>query len=163
MKQILQDVGTGKVSVYDVPSPGVQRGRLLVRTAASLISAGTEKLVVESGQKSLLSKAKERPDLVKQVIQKARTEGILNTFTAVKAKLDSKGALGSQRRRYCCCSRRRCVGLQRRRPRGMRGRRLCFTCRGYLGTSKSLRDGFPRNSVLTRGVLARWARSHFRA
>lgn len=94
MKQILQDVGTGKVSVYDVPAPSVQRGRLLVRTAASLISAGTEKLVVESGQKSLLTKAKERPDLVKQVIQKARTEGILNTFIAVKAKLDSKGALG---------------------------------------------------------------------
>jgi len=94
MKQILQDVGTGNVSVYEVPAPSVQRGRLLVRTAASLISAGTEKMAVESGQKSLLAKAKERPDLVKQVIQKAKTEGIVNTFTAVRAKLDSKGALG---------------------------------------------------------------------
>ena len=94
MKQILQDVGTGDVSVYEVPAPSVQRGRLLVRTAASLISAGTERVAVESGRKNLLAKAKERPDLVKQVIEKARTEGIVSTFTAVRAKLDSKNALG---------------------------------------------------------------------
>src|SRR4051794_17934871 len=94
MKQILQDVGTGKVAVHDVPSPGVQQGRLLVRTEASLISAGTEKVVVESGKQSLLSKAKERPELVKQVIEKVKTEGLLNTITAVRAKLDSKSALG---------------------------------------------------------------------
>jgi predicted dehydrogenase/threonine dehydrogenase-like Zn-dependent dehydrogenase len=94
MKQVLQDVGTGKIGVLEVPAPAVQRGRLLVRTAASLISAGTEKMVVDSGKQSLLSKAKERPDLVRQVIDKARTEGIMNTFTAVRAKLDSKNPLG---------------------------------------------------------------------
>src|SRR5258708_2723452 len=94
MKQILQNARSGIVSVYDVPSPSVQPGRLLVRTAASLISAGTEKQAVESGKKSLLSKAKERPDLVKQVIEKVKTEGLLNTYAAVQAKLDGTTALG---------------------------------------------------------------------
>ncbi len=94
MKQILQNMRSGVVSVYDVPSPGVQRGRVLVRTAASLISAGTEKTAVDSGKKNLLARAKERPDLVKQVIDKARTEGLMNTYTAVKAKLDGTTALG---------------------------------------------------------------------
>lgn len=85
---------SGVVGVYDVPPPGVQRGRLLVRTAASLISAGTEKNTVDMGKKSLLGKARQRPDLVKQVIEKARTEGLMNTYTAVKAKLDGTKALG---------------------------------------------------------------------
>jgi polar amino acid transport system substrate-binding protein len=94
MKQILQNMRSGVVAVYDVPKPGVQRGRLLVRTAASLISAGTEKNTVDMGKKSLLGKARQRPDLVKQVIEKARTEGLMNTYTAVKAKLDGTTALG---------------------------------------------------------------------
>ena len=85
---------SGVVSVYDVPSPGVQRGRLLIRTAASLISAGTEKNTVDMGKKSLLGKARQRPDLVKQVIDNARTEGLMNTYTVVKAKLDGTTALG---------------------------------------------------------------------
>lgn len=94
MKQILQNMRSGVVSVYDVPTPAVHRGRVLVRTAASLISAGTERTVVESGKKGLLGRAKERPELVKQVIDRARTEGIANTYAAVKAKLDSTTALG---------------------------------------------------------------------
>src|SRR5436190_523036 len=94
MKQILQNMRSGVVAVYDVPPPGVQRGRLLVRTAASLISAGTEKNTVDMGKKNLLGKARQRPDLVKQVIEKARTEGLMNTYTAVKAKLDGTTALG---------------------------------------------------------------------
>src|SRR5688572_4961703 len=94
MKQILQNVRSGVVSAYDVPSPSVQRGRILVRTATSLISAGTEKVAVESGKKSLLGKAKERPDLVKQVIEKVRTEGLLKTYRSVQNKLDGTTALG---------------------------------------------------------------------
>ncbi len=85
---------SGGVTVGDVPPPTIQRGQLLVRTAASLISAGTERNTVELGKRSLLGKAKQRPDLVKQVIQKARTEGLMSTYTAVKAKLDGKTALG---------------------------------------------------------------------
>ncbi|MFN2452933.1 MAG: bi-domain-containing oxidoreductase [Pyrinomonadaceae bacterium] len=94
MKQILQNLKTGDVAVTDVPPPVAQRGRVLVRTVASLISAGTERMAVDMGKKNLLGKARERPDLVKQVIQKAQTEGLLNTFNAVRAKLSSQTALG---------------------------------------------------------------------
>jgi len=94
MKQILQNYKTGVVSVTDVPPPIAQRGRVLVRTAASLISAGTERMAVELGRKSLLGKARERPDLVKQVIRKAQREGLANTLTAVQSKLNAANALG---------------------------------------------------------------------
>jgi len=94
MKQILQNLKTGELSVTDVPPPLAQHGRVLVRAAASLISAGTERMAVDLGQKSLFGKARERPDLVKQVIQKAKNEGLLNTFNAVRAKLNSSNALG---------------------------------------------------------------------
>ncbi len=94
MKQILQDKRSGGVSVHDVPSPTVQSGRLLVRTAASLISAGTERGAVETGKKGLLGKALQRPDLVKQAIEKVRTEGLVKALTAVKAKLAGSTALG---------------------------------------------------------------------
>src|SRR6185369_16298856 len=94
MKQVLQNIKTGEVSITDVPLPSVRPGFVLVRTAASLISAGTERLTVEAGQKSLVSRAMAQPALVKQVIQRARTEGVANTVDAVRAKLASAIALG---------------------------------------------------------------------
>lgn len=94
MKQILQNRQSGKASVVQVPVPVVQRGRVLVRTVASLISAGTEKAAVELGRKSLLRRAREQPELVKKVFEKVKTEGLFNTFDAVQAKLNSAGALG---------------------------------------------------------------------
>ncbi len=94
MKQVIQDLRTRQLKVSDVPPPVAQRGRVLVRTSASLISAGTERNTVEMGKRSLFGKARERPDLVKQVIQKAQREGVLNTLTAVRAKLGSVTALG---------------------------------------------------------------------
>jgi polar amino acid transport system substrate-binding protein len=94
MKQVIQDLRTRQLKVADVPPPVVQPGRVLVRTVASLISAGTERMTVEMGKRSLLGKARERPDLVKQVIQKAQQEGVMNTLTAVRAKLGSVTALG---------------------------------------------------------------------
>ncbi len=94
MKQVLQNNRTGELTVAEVPIPTIQRGRVVVRTAASLISAGTERMAVEMGQKSLLGKARERPDLVKQVIQKAKNEGLANTINAVRAKLESTRSLG---------------------------------------------------------------------
>src|SRR4028119_849518 len=96
MKQILQNYKTGEVSVAEVPPPVVERGRVLVRTAASLISAGTERMAVELGRKSLIGKARERPDLVRQVIQKAQREGLANTITAVQSKLNAANALGDR-------------------------------------------------------------------
>ncbi len=94
VKQILQNLKTGTVTVTDVPAPVVRPGFVMVRTAASLISAGTERMTVEAGQKSLLGRAVDQPALVKQVIQKARTEGVLNTIEAVRSKLGSLVALG---------------------------------------------------------------------
>ncbi|HKQ99926.1 MAG TPA: bi-domain-containing oxidoreductase [Pyrinomonadaceae bacterium] len=94
MKQILQNNKTGEMAVADVPTPVVQRGRVLVRAAASLISAGTEKMAVDEGRKSLIDRARERPELVKQVIERAKTEGLVKTFNAVRSKLGSSTALG---------------------------------------------------------------------
>jgi polar amino acid transport system substrate-binding protein len=94
MKQVIQDLRTRELKVTEVPPPVAQRGRVLVRTVASLISAGTERSTVEMGNRSLFGKARERPDLVKQVIQKAQNEGIVSTLNAVRAKLGSVTALG---------------------------------------------------------------------
>ncbi len=94
MKQILQNNKTGRMTVADVPSPTVQRGRVLVRAAASLISAGTEKMAVDEGKKSLLERARERPELVRQVIERAKNEGVVKTINAVRSKLGSSTALG---------------------------------------------------------------------
>ena len=69
MKQIVQNLKTGDVDVMDVPVPATRPGFVLVRTASSLISAGTERLTVEAGQKTLISRALEQPHLVKQVIE----------------------------------------------------------------------------------------------
>ena len=94
MKQLLQNLKTGEGLVADVPAPAVQRGRVLVRAAASLVSAGTERAFVELGRKSLLGKAKERPDLVGKVLEKVKSEGLLSTLQSVREKLDESHALG---------------------------------------------------------------------
>jgi polar amino acid transport system substrate-binding protein len=94
MKQILQNNKTGRLEVVEVPPPVAQRGRVLVRTARSLISAGTERMTVDQGKKSLLERARENPELVKQVLERARNEGVLKTFNAVRSKLGSFTALG---------------------------------------------------------------------
>ena len=94
MKQVLQNRKTGKVAVVDVPVPALQRGRVLVGTVASLISSGTERAAVEQARKSLLQEARERPDLVRSVLEKARTDGLKQTFGAVRDKLAASHALG---------------------------------------------------------------------
>jgi predicted dehydrogenase/threonine dehydrogenase-like Zn-dependent dehydrogenase len=94
MKQILHNLRTGEAMVADVPAPIAQPGRVLVRTAASLISAGTERAVVELGRKSLVAKAKERPDLVKKVIEKVKDEGLMSALGSVREKLSASHALG---------------------------------------------------------------------
>src|SRR5687767_5401873 len=94
MKQILQSFRTGELQVADVPPPAAQSGRVRVRTVASLISSGTERMSLQLGKKTLLGKARERPDLVKQVLQKVKTEGLVNTANVVRARLDSSKALG---------------------------------------------------------------------
>ncbi len=94
MKQVLQDLRTGETVVVEVPVPALRAGMVLVRTAASLVSAGTERMVVEFAEKSLLGKARSRPDLVRQVLEKARREGWLSTVEAAFNRLDQPLPLG---------------------------------------------------------------------
>ena len=94
MKQLLQNIKTGETDVAEVPVPHPGEGSALIRTAASLVSAGTERMVVEFAQKSLVGKAQSRPDLVKQVLNKARREGLLTTLEAARNRLDQPMALG---------------------------------------------------------------------
>lgn len=94
MKQLLQNLKTGEGVVAEVPAPVAQAGRVLVRAASSLVSAGTERAFVELGRKSLLGKAKERPDLVGKVLEKVKSEGLLSTLQSVREKLDESHALG---------------------------------------------------------------------
>jgi predicted dehydrogenase/threonine dehydrogenase-like Zn-dependent dehydrogenase len=94
MKQILHNLKTGEAVVADVPAPVAQAGRVVVRAAASLISAGTERAVVELGRKSLAAKAKERPDLVRKVFEKVREEGLKSALGSVREKLAASHALG---------------------------------------------------------------------
>jgi predicted dehydrogenase/threonine dehydrogenase-like Zn-dependent dehydrogenase len=94
MKQVLQNMKTGKTTIEEVPIPTPHPGMALVKTAASLVSTGTERMLVEFAEKSLVGKARSRPDLVKQVLDKARREGLLTTVEAAFNRLDQPMALG---------------------------------------------------------------------
>jgi predicted dehydrogenase/threonine dehydrogenase-like Zn-dependent dehydrogenase len=94
MKQVVQDLRSGATRVVDVPVPRPTPGTVLVRTAASVLSAGTERMVVGFAGKSLLGKARARPDLVRQTLDKARREGLLTAIEAVQSRLDQPVLLG---------------------------------------------------------------------
>jgi predicted dehydrogenase len=94
MKQLQQNYNTGETVLSDVPRPVPGRSEVLVRNAASLISAGTEKMVVDIARKSALGKARARPDLVRQVLDKVRTEGLWSTVDKVRSKLETPIPLG---------------------------------------------------------------------
>lgn len=94
MKQLLQNLRTGETTVEEVPRPAPRPGTVLVKTCASLVSAGTERMVVEFAEKSLVGKARARPDLVRQVLDKARREGVKATIEAAFGRLDQPMPLG---------------------------------------------------------------------
>jgi len=94
MKQVVQDVRSGTTAVREIPAPIAAPGQVVVANTASLISAGTERYVVELARKSLLGKARERPDHVRRVLQKLKQEGLLLTAQQVFAKLDEPMPLG---------------------------------------------------------------------
>ncbi len=94
MKQLLQNIKEGNAEIVEVPIPTIKPGYILVRNHASVVSSGTERMVVEFAEKNLLMKAKSRPDLVKQVLGKAQREGIIPTIQAAMNRLDTPMALG---------------------------------------------------------------------
>jgi predicted dehydrogenase len=96
VKQIIQNLKNGATSLIDVPSPDVTDGSLVINTIVSLVSPGTEKMLVDFGKASYLTKARQQPEKVKQVIDKARVDGVSATYEAVQSKLNQPLALG-----YC--------------------------------------------------------------
>jgi predicted dehydrogenase len=94
MRQIIQSYRTGEMKIEEVPAPSARFGGVVVRTVRSLVSAGTEKIMVDIARKSLLAKARARPDLVRKVLANARKQGVLNTFRKVQTRLDTPIPLG---------------------------------------------------------------------
>ncbi len=105
MKQVVQGVSGGNVRLVEVPDPINSPSQVLVETIATVVSPGTERMVTQLAQSSLISKAKARPDLVRQVIEKAKSDGPINTLKTVRSRLDSDLPLG-----YSGCGLVRAVG-----------------------------------------------------
>lgn len=96
MKQILQNLKTGVTEIAEIPCPAARRGQLLIRTRQSLVSVGTERMLVEFGKANLIDKARQQPDKVRMVLDKIKTDGLLPTLEAVRNKLDQPLSMG-----YC--------------------------------------------------------------
>jgi predicted dehydrogenase/threonine dehydrogenase-like Zn-dependent dehydrogenase len=96
MKQIIQSFKTGETILEEVPKPQLKAGHVLIRTAKTLVSLGTERMLVEFGKANLLQKAKQQPDKVKEVLTKVKTDGLMTTVNAVFNKLGEPLPLG-----YC--------------------------------------------------------------
>jgi predicted dehydrogenase/threonine dehydrogenase-like Zn-dependent dehydrogenase len=94
MKQVFQDARSADVTVVEVPAPKLLAGCVLLRTTASLVSAGTERASSEFASKNLLQKARMRPDLVREVLSKISRDGLLATMSSVRSRLDQPSALG---------------------------------------------------------------------
>lgn len=96
VKQLLQSLKDGTTEVAEVPAPRTGQGQVLIRSDVSLVSAGTERMLVDFGKANLIQKARSQPDKVRMVLEKAHTDGIAATYDAVRSKLDQPLALG-----YC--------------------------------------------------------------
>ena len=96
MKQVLQNLQTGKTELVEVPNPALSKGQVLIHSRASLISTGTERMLVDFGKSSLLTKARKQPEKVRQVFDKIKTDGLFTTIDAVRSKLGQPIPLG-----YC--------------------------------------------------------------
>lgn len=96
MKQVLQNLRNGTIEVADLPSPRLRAGNMLIRSTCSLVSLGTERMLVEFGKANFIEKARQQPDKVRMVLDKVRTDGLLPALDAVRDKLDQPLALG-----YC--------------------------------------------------------------
>src|SRR5690606_10040420 len=105
MKQIIQSFKTGETILENVPAPQVRKGCVLIQTTRSLVSLGTERMLVEFGKSNLIQKARQQPDKVKQVLDKIKTDGLMPTLEAVFNKLGEPLPLG-----YCNVGRVIAVG-----------------------------------------------------
>ena len=94
MIQILQNLSNGVISLADIPAPSLTQGKVLINTKYSLISKGTEQMLLEFGRANYLGKARQQPDKVKAVLEKVKTDGIFKTFEVVRSKLDQPLSLG---------------------------------------------------------------------
>ncbi len=94
MLQLIQNYRTGKIELVDVPVPRVGSKYVLVKNVASAVSVGTERSMIELGRKSLLGKARARPDLVKRFFEKAKQQGLIKTFHEALERLDEPVPLG---------------------------------------------------------------------
>jgi predicted dehydrogenase/threonine dehydrogenase-like Zn-dependent dehydrogenase len=94
MNQVVQNIRKGKLSVKEIPDPVVKPGQVLIANAFSVISAGTERAAIDLAKKSLLGKAMDRPDQVRRVLEKLKNEGILNTISQVREKIDEPMTMG---------------------------------------------------------------------
>ena len=96
MKQIVQYFSSGETAIVEAPAPMALPGTVVIQTTRSLISAGTERMLVGFGKASMLQKARQQPDKVRQVLGKVKTDGLVATIDAVRSKLDQPIPLG-----YC--------------------------------------------------------------
>ena len=96
MKQIVQSLSDGTTELIDVPVPLPGANQVLIRTTRTLVSRGTERMLVEFGRANFLEKARQQPDKVRQVVDKVKTDGLAPTVRAVRNKLDTPIPLG-----YC--------------------------------------------------------------
>lgn len=96
MKQIIQNLRTGATTLEEIPAPEIKRGSVLIKTSRTLVSLGTERMLVEFSKSSLISKARQQPERVKQVLDKVRSEGLFPTLETVFNKLEQPLPLG-----YC--------------------------------------------------------------
>src|SRR3990167_8471163 len=96
LKQVLQNIKNGEIEVAEVAEPVAKTGHVLIASRCSLVSVGTEKMMLDFGRANWLDKARQQPDKVKMVLDKIKTDGFLPTLNSVKNKLDQPLALG-----YC--------------------------------------------------------------
>ena len=88
MKQILQNLSNGETTIEDVPCPKVNPGTVLISSSNSLISSGTERMLIEFGKANLIDKARQQPDKVKLALNKIKNDGLLTTIDSIRSKLD---------------------------------------------------------------------------
>ena len=96
MKQVIQNISNGKTSIEDVPRPRIQNNSVLIASSKSLLSSGTERMLLNFSKANIINKAYQQPEKVKQVLEKIKTDGLASTMETVRSKLDQPIPLG-----YC--------------------------------------------------------------